>query len=94
MSQVKKLQGGGTSTGSITIDGIKYEGTPETIANLSRYLAGYGEMSAPLAGLTAAIANGQDVVYSTVGNTITGMNGLWAGVGQNDDKKRNTGAST
>ncbi len=70
MSQVKKLQKGG----SLTIDGKRYEATPELIQALSSHLKSYGESAAPLAGLTKALMNGQDVVYDSVGNTISGMN--------------------
>lgn len=71
MSQVKKLQSGG----SLTIDGKRYEATPELIMNLSGYLSSFGETAAPLAGLTAALQRGENVTYDSIGNTITGMEG-------------------
>jgi hypothetical protein len=72
MSQViKKLQSGGT----LTIDGKKYDATPELIQSLSTYLSGFGESAAPLAGLTAALQRGENVTYDSIGNTITGMQG-------------------
>lgn len=71
MSQVKKFQSGG----SLTIDGKRYEATPELIQALSSHLKSYGDTAAPLAGLTTALMNGQDVVYDSVGNSITGMYG-------------------
>ena len=71
MSQVKKLQSGG----SLTIDGKKYDATPEFIQALSEYLHGYRDSAAPLAGLTAALQRGENVTYDSIGNTITGMKG-------------------
>lgn len=89
MSQVKKFQSGG----SLTIDGKRYEATPELIQALSSHLKSYGDTAAPLAGLTTALMNGQDVVYDSIGNTITGMNGNWTGIDDRADAKRNVGAS-
>ena len=89
MSQVKKLQKGG----SLTIDGKRYEATPELIQALSSHLKSYGESAAPLAGLTKALMNGQDVVYDSVGNTISGMNEQWTGIDSTADKRREVGAS-
>lgn len=74
--------------GSLTIDGIRYEATPEMINNLSSFLGVYGATSAPLAGLTHALQNGRDVVYDSVGNTISGMDGLWAGIDEKANEKR------
>ena len=89
MSQVKKLQKGG----SLTIDGKRYEATPELIQALSSHLKSYGESAAPLAGLTKALMNGQDVIYDSVGNTISGMNEQWTGIDSTADKRREVGAS-
>ncbi len=83
MSQVKKFQTGG----SLTIDGKKYDVTPELIQNLSGYLSSYGDTAAPLAGLTSALQRGANVVYDSVGNTITGMDGQWAGVDEKGESK-------
>lgn len=93
MSQVKKLQSGGQSIGSLTIGGKRYQATPEMIQALSTYLSGYGEAAAPLAGLTSALQSGTNVDYDPVGNVITGMKGKWAGVDNESDDKRDTGKS-
>ena len=90
MSQViKKLQSGGT----LTIDGKKYDATPELIQSLSTYLSGFGESAAPLAGLTAALQRGENVTYDSIGNTITGMQGNWAGIDDRASERRKSGAS-
>jgi len=92
MSQVIKLQTGGQpeqkKIGSITIGGTKYDATPEVIDELTNHLSKYGAMSAPLAGLTNALLNGADVVYDPVGNTISGMQGLWTGINDSTERKR------
>jgi len=115
MSQVKKLQTGGTpeipgikplkfepipkfepaksTTGSLTIDGKTYEATPELIQALTSHLSGFGETAAPLAGLTAALQRGENVVYDSIGNTITGMSGQWTGIDDKANTKRNSGTS-
>ena len=89
MSQVKKFQTGG----SITIDGKKYEATPELIQNLSGYLSSYGDTAAPLAGLTSALQRGANVVYDSIGNTITGMDGQWAGVDDRGESRYDSNRS-
>ena len=89
MSQVKKLQSGG----SLTIDGKKYDATPEFIQALSEYLHGYRDSAAPLAGLTAALQRGENVTYDSIGNTITGMKGNWAGIDEKAESKRQSGRS-
>lgn len=74
MSQViKKLQTGG----SITIDGIKYNATPEFINALTTHIGNVaGTDAQTLAGLTNALQNGENLTYNSASNTITGMNGL------------------
>ena len=89
MSQVKKFQSGG----SLTIDGKRYEATPELIQALSSHLKSYGDTAAPLAGLTTALMNGQDVVYDSIGNSITGMYGKWTGVSDAANERRRSNSS-
>ena len=89
MSQVKKLQTGG----SITIDGIKYNATPEFINALSSHIGSVaGTDAQTLAGLTNALQNGENLTYNSASNTITGMNGLWGGISdkQNENRRANT----
>lgn len=90
MSQViKKLQTGG----SITIDGIKYDATPEFINALSSHIGSVaGTDAQTLAGLTNALQNGENLTYNSASNTITGMNGLWGGISdrQNENRRANT----
>lgn len=89
MSQVKKLQTGG----SITIDGIKYNATPEFINALTTHIGNVaGSDAQTLAGLTNALQNGENLTYNSASNTITGMNGLWGGISdrQNENRRANT----
>lgn len=90
MSQViKKLQSGG----SITIDGIKYNATPEFINALTDHIGSVaGTDAQTLAGLTNALQNGENLTYNSASNTITGMNGLWGGITdrQNENRRANT----
>lgn len=90
MSQViKKLQTGG----SITIDGIKYDATPEFINALTTHIGNVaGTDAQTLAGLTNALQNGENLTYNSASNTITGMNGLWGGITdrQNAHRAANT----
>ncbi len=90
MSQViKKLQSGG----SITIDGIKYDATPEFINALTDHIGSVaGTDAQTLAGLTNALQNGENLTYNSASNTITGMNGLWGGITdrQNENRRANT----
>lgn len=79
--------------GSFTIDGKTYEATPEFIQAFSQYLNKYGDSSSPLAGLTTALQNGENITYDSVGNTILGMNGKWTGVDDRANSRRNVGAS-
>lgn len=79
--------------GVLTIDGQDYEATPEMIMDLSQYLSRYGDRASTLAGLTAALQNGQNVRYDTIGNTITGMDGLWAGTNDKTNDRRRLGGS-
>ena len=74
MSQViTKLQKGG----SLTIDGIKYDATPEFINALTTHLRDTaGTDAQTLAGLSKALQNGQDLSYDSSSNTISGMDGV------------------
>ena len=74
MSQViTKLQKGG----SLTIDGIKYDATPEFINALTTHLRDTaGTDAQTLAGLSNALQNGQDLKYDSAANTISGMDGV------------------
>ena len=74
MSQViQKLQKGGT----FTIDGIKYDATPEFINALTTHLRNTaGTDAQTLAGLSNALQNGQDLRYDSAANTISGMDGI------------------
>jgi hypothetical protein len=73
MSQVKKLQSGG----SFTIDGIKYDATPEFINALTTHLKDTaGTDAQTLAGLSNALQNGQNLRYDSASNTISGMDGI------------------
>lgn len=91
MSQViKKLQAGG----SLTIDGIKYEATPELINALTSHIGSVaGTDAQTLAGLTNALQNGENLTYNSASNTITGMNGLWSGISDNQNEKRRANTS-
>ena len=90
MSQVRKVQGGGTpKLGSITIDGRRYEGTPETIQALSSYLANKDLLS----GIIRDIQDGNDLVYTSYGNTLSGLNQKNSGVSERDFGNRGTGTS-
>lgn len=73
MSQViKKHQKGG----SLTIDGIKYDATPEFINALTTHLRDTaGTDAQTLAGLSNALQDGQDLRYDSAANTISGMYG-------------------
>lgn len=82
-----------SESGSITIDGKKYEATPELIQALASHLSGYGETAAPLAGLTNALEHGANIVYDSISNTITGMDGKWAGIDDRTNNRRRSGAS-
>ena len=91
MSQVKKLQSGG----SFTIDGIKYDATPEFINALTTHLKDTaGTDAQTLAGLSNALQNGQNLRYDSASNTISGMDGIWSGITQRQNERRKTGAST
>ena len=85
MSQVvKKLQKGG----SLTIDGVRYDATPELIGQLSQYLNSYGNISAPIGGIIRDLQSGKDVIYSSVDNSITGLTQENSGVDQDTFNKR------
>ena len=90
MSQVKKLQAGG----SLTIDGIKYEATPEFINSLTTHLRDTaGADAQTLAGLSNALLNGQNLRYDSAANTISGMDGEWSGITNRQNQLRRTGSS-
>ena len=74
MSQViEKLQKGG----SLTIDGIKYDATPEFVNALTTHLRDTaGTDAQTLAGLTNALMNGQELTYNSASNTISGIDGI------------------
>lgn len=96
MSQVKKLETGSTvdkKLGSLTINGVKYDATPEMLQALSQHLGVYGESAAPLSGVMSALQNGEDLVYEGVGNTITGNLDPYSGVSDRMNEKRKVGAS-
>ena len=96
MSQVKKLETGSTvdkKLGSLTINGIKYDATPEMLQALSQHLGVYGESAAPLSGVMSALQNGEDLVYEGIGNTITGNLDPYSGVSDRMNEKRKVGAS-
>lgn len=90
MSQVKKLQSGG----SFTIDGIKYDATPEFINALTTHLRDTaGTDAQTLAGLSNALQNGKNLSYDSSSNTISGMDGVWSGITQKQNERRKTGSS-
>ena len=72
MSQVRKY-----ANGSMIIDGVNYEATPEFISALTQHLGNTaGTDAQTLAGLTNALQSGQTVTYDSASNTISGMSGL------------------
>lgn len=91
MSQViTKLQKGG----SLTIDGIKYDATPEFINALTTHLRDTaGTDAQTLAGLSNALQNGQDLRYDSAANTISGMDGIWSGITEKQNERRRAGSS-
>ena len=91
MSQViQKLQSGG----SFTIDGIKYDATPEFINALTTHLRDTaGTDAQTLAGLSKALQNGQDLSYDSSANTISGMDGIWSGITHRQNERRKAGSS-
>lgn len=90
MSQVKKLQTGG----SLTIDGIKYDATPEFINALTTHLRDTaGADAQTLAGLTNALQDGRNLRYDSAANTISGMDGEWGGITNRQNQLRRTGSS-
>ena len=91
MSQViKKHQKGG----SLTIDGIKYDATPEFINALTTHLRDTaGTDAQTLAGLSNALQDGQDLRYDSAANTISGMYGDWSGITDRQNNLRGANSS-
>lgn len=96
MSQViKKLENGGNPKkyGSLTIDGTKYDATPELIQALSQHFSGYEDSTNTYDSIISALRNNADLTYNSGSNTIYGMDGRWIGINSRQADKRKVGAS-